>query len=103
MPKKPTRAQRKQIRERHERAQAHGLPGRALERPSKPAPSADIEYRRRTQSEPDDEAAPRNSGVASKEPSWLDKLRQLPLAVKLGVLVVVVLIVIGVVASQRKH
>jgi|SoiMethySBSTD1v2_1073268.scaffolds.fasta_scaffold07536_14 hypothetical protein len=102
MAKKPSRAQRKQIRERHERAQAHGLPGRALERPSKPTPSSDIDYRRRAESEPDDDSAA-GDGSAAPAPSLLDKLKQLPLAVKLGALVIVVLTVIGVVASLRKH
>jgi hypothetical protein len=100
MAKKPSRSQRKQIRERHERAQAHGLPGRALERPSRPAPSQSFEPRRARDSEPDSE--PAGAPVPVKPPSPLDRLKQLSLAAKLGALVVAVLVAVGIVASLRK-
>jgi hypothetical protein len=101
MAKKPSRSQRKQIRERHERAQAHGLPGRALERPSKPAPSSPVESRRAQDSDPDADGTA-TSDIVRPPPSLLDKLKQLPLAVKLGALVVAVLALVAIMASQRK-
>ena len=94
MAKKPSRATRKQIRERHERAQAHGLPGRALERPSKPAPASSfVDF-----SSTGDAAIPSRmpmhpnaseTGIVETRDSFLlDKLKALPLAAKLGALVV---------------
>ena len=112
MAKKPSRKQRKVIREKHERAQAHGLPARALERPSKPAPANwNAEYAKRASSEDEDDersdsetgSAPTSSSLLDRLKGLLERLKGLPVAAKLAAVVVVVVLVLWLVASQRRH
>ena len=103
MAKKPSRKQRKVIREKHQRAQAHGLPARALERPSKPAPADwDVEHPKRS-SRSDDEDERRESETGSQSPTLLERLKSLPAGAKLAAVVVLLVIVIGVVATLRRR
>ena len=105
MAKKPSRKQRKVIREKHQRAQAHGLPARALERPSKPAPASwDDEYSKRARDEDeDDERSDSDTGPPPKPPSLLDRVKGLPLAAKLAAVAVVVVLAIALVATLRRR
>jgi hypothetical protein len=104
MAKKPSRKQRKVIREKHGRAQAHGLPARALERPSRPAPADwDAEYSRRSRSEDeDDERSDSDAGSPPKPPTLIERLKGLPVAAKLAAVAVLVVLAIGVIATLRR-
>jgi hypothetical protein len=104
MAKKPSRKERKVIREKHQRAQAHGLPARALERPSRPAPASwDGEYSRRRSEDEDDEPSAYESAAPPKPPTLLERLKGLPVGAKLAAAVVVVVLVIGLVAALRRQ
>jgi hypothetical protein len=103
--RKHSRKQRKVIREKHQRAQAHGLPARALERPQ-PAPANwDDQYsRRRAEDEDEDEEASGSAPAApERPPTLLERLRGLPVAAKLAAVVLLVVLVIGLVATLRRR
>jgi hypothetical protein len=103
MAKKPSRKQRKVIREKHQRAQAHGLPARELERPSKPAPANwDGEYSKRRSEDEDDEQGDSEPDAAPKPQTLLARIKGLPVAAKLGAVVVLVVLAIGLVATLRR-
>jgi hypothetical protein len=103
MAKKPSRKQRKVIREKHGRAQAHGLPARALERPSKPAPANwDADYSKRRSDDEDDEQSNSEPSAPPKAQTLLERLKALPVAAKLAAVVVLVVLVIGLVATLRR-
>ena len=106
MAKKPSRKERKVIREKHQRAQAHGLPARALERPSKPGPASwDADYSKRPSrsEDEDDEQSASENGSAPTAPSWLERLKGLPVAAKLAAVVAVVIVALWLVATLRRH
>src|SRR5262245_44657434 len=105
MAKKPFCKERKVIREKHQRAQAHGLPGRALERPSKPAPADwDGEYSKRSRSEDDDdERSDSDAGSPQAPPTLIERLKGLSVGAKFAALAVLVVLVIGVIATLRWH
>jgi hypothetical protein len=104
MAKKPSRKQRKVIREKHQRAQAHGLPARALKRPSKPAPADwGTDYSNRSHSEDaDDERSGSDAGSPPKPPTLIERLKGLPVAAKLAAVAVLVVLAIGVIATLRR-
>jgi hypothetical protein len=103
MAKKPSRKQRKVIREKHQRAQAHGLPARVLERPSRPTlASWDTEYSKRRSEDEDDEPSDSESAAPPKPQTLLDRLKSLPVGAKLAAVVALVVLVIGLVATLRR-
>ena len=104
MAKKPSRKERKVIREKHQRAQAHGLPARALERPSKPAPAIwDGEYSKRRSEDEDDEPSDSGSAQLTQSQTLLERLKGLPVGAKLAAAVMLVVLVIGLVATLRRQ
>jgi hypothetical protein len=103
MAKKPSRKERKVIREKHQRAQAHGLPARLLERPSKPSPANwDAEYSKRRSEDEDDEQSNSEPAAPPKPQTLLERIKGLPVAAKLAAVVVLVVLVIGLVATLRR-
>ena len=100
---KPTRKQRKQQREKSVRAREHGLPSREIERPSKsvPPPVASVRRRRLHDDEEDGDEGDRGSTPSGAPESTrlvtlAQRIRDLPVWAKLGVVAVVAVLLLWV-------
>jgi hypothetical protein len=107
---KPTRKKRKQIRQKSDRAERHGLPSRKLARPSRatPTPEAPRGTLRRSarsldEAFPDEAPDSDAAGAPRREPTLGDKIRGLPSLVKIGAVVLLILSVLLVVAKLRER